>query len=184
MHSDPNSKFILNALSDINLNTTFAVDELYLDAREKKLSSYKDNNGKKRTREERCLDIDCEFADEIVRNSGKDYILPSTEARKHDFRFRKDPEQVIWCIDNKVLHEDIFWLHTNKYMQYLESFNNGHLHYFAFWKFMDRPTKPLKLGDKPEMLVLSVIPAGQLLMKMCNPKEMTKDREKYKVKVI
>jgi hypothetical protein len=49
---------------------------------------------------------------------------------------------------------------------------------------MDRPTKPLKLGDKPEMLVLSVIPAGELLLKMCDPKKMTKDGEKFKIKVI
>ena len=49
---------------------------------------------------------------------------------------------------------------------------------------MSRPTKALKVGDKPEFLLLSVIPAGTLLHKMCNPREMTKDKEKFKVCVV
>ena len=184
MQTDPNSKYILDKLGEINLYTTYRVDQAFIDTREARVKSYKDNNGKKRSEDERRLDIDCEFVDEMVKQSGKDFILDSSESRKHDFRFRKDPENVIWCVDNKVVHEDIFWLHVNKYMQYLDSYNQGKLHYFAFWKFMDRPTKPLKLGDKPEMLVLSVIPAGELLMKMCDPKKMTKNGEKFKIKVI
>jgi hypothetical protein len=182
--SDKNTKYILDVLSDINLHTTYAVDADYLERANAKAKSYKDNNGKSRTYEEKRLDIDCEFADEIVNHSGKDFILPSTEARKHDFRIKKSPEEVIWCVDNKVVHEDEFYLHMNKYTQYLESYRQGQLHYFAFWKFMDRPAKPLKLGDKPEMLVLSVIAAGELLMKMCDPKKMTKNGEKFKIKVI
>ena len=182
--SDKNTKYILDVLSDINLHTTYAVDADYLEKANAKATSYKDNNGKRRTYEEKRLDIDCEFADEIVNHSGKDIILPPTEARKHDFRIKKSPEEVIWCVDNKVVHDDEFYLHMNKYIQYLESNRHGLLHYFAFWKFMDRPTKPLKLGDKPEMLVLSVIPAGELLLKMCDPKKMTKDGEKFKIKVI
>lgn len=184
MQTDPNSKYILDKLSEINLNTTYRVDQEFIDTREKKVKSYKDNNGKQRSDDERRLDIDCEFVDELVRKGGKDYILPPTESRKHDFIIRKEPEGVHWCVDNKVIHEDIFWLHMNKYMQYLESFNQGKLHYFAFWRYMDRPSKPLKLGDKPEFLLLSVIPAGIVLHKMCNPKEMTKDKEKYKICVV
>ena len=184
MQTDPNSKFILDKLGEINLYTEYRVDQAFIDGREAKVKSYRDNNGKKRTDDERRLDIDCEFVDEMVKQSGKDYILEASESKKHDFRFRKDPENVIWCIDNKVVHEDIFWLHQNKYMQYLESFNQGKLHYFAFWKYMDRPSKPLKVGDKPEFLLLSVIPAGTLLHKMCNPKQMTKDKEKFKVCVV
>jgi hypothetical protein len=182
--NDKNSRYILDVLSDINLHTSYAIDESYLEKANAKAKSYKDNNGKSRTYEEKRLDIDCEFADEIVNHSAKDVILPSTELRKHDFRIKKLPENVEWAVDNKVLHDSEFYLHMNKYTQYLESYRQGQLHYFAFWKFMDRPTKPLKLGDKPEMLVLSVIPAGELLLKMCDPKKMTKDGEKFKVKVI
>ena len=88
-----NNKFILDALSNINLNTTYTVDADYLERANAKAKSYKDNNGKSRTYEEKRLDIDCEFADEIVNHSGKDFILPSTESRKHDFRFKKSPEE-------------------------------------------------------------------------------------------
>jgi hypothetical protein len=181
---DNNSKYILDKLSDINMFTTYAVDADYLERANAKAKSYKDNNGKSRTYEEKRLDIDCEFADEIVNHSGKDFILEPTEVRKHDFRFKKMPEEVVWCVDNKVVHEEEFYLHMNKYTQYLESYREGKLHYFAFWKFMERPIKPLKLGDKPEMLVLSVIPAGELLMKMCDPKKMTKSGDKFKIKVV
>jgi hypothetical protein len=181
---DNNSKYILDKLSDINMFTTYAVDADYLERVNAKVKTYRDNNGKSRTYEEKRLDIDCEFADEIVNHSGKDFILPSTEVRKHDFRFKKMPEEVVWCIDNKVVHDEEFYLHMNKYTQYLESYREGKLHYFAFWKFMERPIKPLKLGDKPEMLVLSVIPAGELLMKMCDPKKMTKNGDKFKIKII
>lgn len=185
MQTDQNTKYILDKLGEINLYTEYRVDEKFVNERDTvKIHRYKDNNGKKRTVEEKQMDIDCEFVDEMVKQSGKDFISESTDIRKYDFRFRKDPEGVIWCIDNKVVHEDIFWLHVNKYMQYLESYNQGKLHYFAFWKFMDRPTKPLKVGDKPEFLLLSVIPAGVLLHKMCNPKQMTNDKEKYLVKVL
>lgn len=181
---DNNSKYILDKLSDINMFTTYAVDSDYLERANAKANSYKDNNGKSRTYEEKRLDIDCEFADEIVNHSGKDFILAASEIRKHDFRIKKLPEEVVWSVDNKVVHDEEFYLHMNKYTQYLESYREGKLHYFAFWKFMERPIKPLKLGDKPEMLVLSVIPAGELLMKMCDPKKMTKNGDKFKIKVV
>jgi hypothetical protein len=183
MH-DPNSKYILEKLGEININTEYRVDDAFISLRETKVNQYRDNNGKSRSIDERRLDIDCEFVDEMVKRAGKDYILEASHKLKHDFRFRKDPEGVVWCVDNKVIHEDIFWLHINKYVQYLESYNQGKLHYFAFWKFIDRPTKPLKVGDKPEFLLLSVIPAGTLLHKMCDPKMMTKNKDKYKVCVV
>lgn len=184
MQLDKNSRYIFDKLTDINMLTTYSVDAAYLEMATTKANSYKDNNGKVRTYEEKRLDIDCEFADEIVNHSGKDFILPATDIKKHDFRIKKTPEEVVWCVDNKVVHDKEFYLSMNKYMQYLASFRDGKLHYFAFWKFMERPIKPLKLGDKPDMLVLSVIPAGELLMNMCNPKKMTKSSDKFKIEVI
>lgn len=189
MQTDQNSKYILDKLGEINLNTTYRVDEAFITERDTvKIHRYKDNNGKKRTVEEKQMDIDCEFVDELVKQSGKDFISESDDIRKYDFKFRKEPENIVWCIDNKVVHEDKFYLHPDKYMQYLESFNQGKLHYFAFWKFMERPTKPLKLGDQPQFMLLSVIPAGVVLHKMVNPKKMTKSKNgsepKYIIEVI
>ena len=183
MQLDQNSRYIMDKLSEINLLTEYRVDQAFIDAREAKIKSYKDNNGKKRTEDEKRLDIDCEFVDEMVKQSGKDFIADAVQSKKHDFTF-KNFNGTNWFVDNKIVHEDVFWLHVNKYMQYLNSYNQGLLHYFAFWKYMDRPSKPLKVGDKPELLLLSVIPAGHLLHKMCDPKKMTKDGEKYKVCVV
>ena len=58
------------------------------------------------------------------------------------------------------------------------------LDYFAFWKFVERPSAPLKIGDKPEMLLLSVIPTETLLMKMCDPRRMTMTKDKFKIKIV
>lgn len=168
-------------LGEINLYTTYVVDDDFIIEREHKVHTYKDNNGKKRTPDERRLDVDCEFVDKLVTESGKDYIKPPSESKKHDFIFVEDKD---YFVDNKVVHEDVFWLHMNKYMQYLESYRQGKLHYFAFWKYMDRPTKPLKVGDKPEFLLLNVIDAGVLLETMCDPRKMTRAKDKFKVEVI
>jgi hypothetical protein len=189
MQTDPNSKYILDKLSEINLNTTYRVDQKFVTERDTvKIYQYGDNNGKQRTEKEKQMDIDCEFVDEMVKQSGRDFILESENIKKYDFRFRKDPENVIWCMDNKVVHQDKFYLHPEKYMQYLKSFNQGKLHYFAFWRFMERPTEPLKVGDQPQFLLLNVISAGMLLHKMVNPKKMTKPKNggepKYIIEVI
>ncbi len=189
MQTDPNSKYILDKLTQINIDTTYCVDQAYITERDTvKILRYKDNNGKKRTDREKKMDIDCEFVDEIVKRSGRDFISDSDDIKKYDFKFRKDPEGVVWCIDNKVVHDKIFYLHPDKYMQYLDSFNKGKLHYFAFWRFVERPTEPLQLGAKPDFITLNVIPAGVLLHKMVNPKKMTSGKDgkdpKYIIEVI
>ena len=190
MQLDKNSRYILDKLTEINIQTTCVADQAYLDQRDIKVSLYKDNNGQDvpRTPEEKALDIDCEWADHLVLNSGKDYILKPTNS-SHDFRINKEPENVIWCVDNKVVHNDIFYLYEGKYPQYLNNYRKGLLHYFAFWRFIDRPTTAFKLGFKPELMLLSVIPAGTVLEKMCDPRNMTqkadkKGLRKYNVKVI
>jgi len=186
---DANSRYILDKITQINIDTTLVVDQAYIDERDNfKIYQYKDNNGKKRKKEEKQLNIDCEWADQIVLNSGKDYILNPTN-KAHDFRIKKEPENVIWCVDNKVVHNDIFYLYEGKYMSYLENYRKGLVHYFAFWRFLERPTQPFELDDKPELTTLSVIPAGIVLEKMCDPKNMTqkadeKGLRKYIVRVI
>lgn len=186
--SDVNSKYILDKLSQINIDTTCVVDDAYISQREAKLPLYKDNNGKKRTDKEKRLDIDCEWADHLVLSSGKDFILPVVDPAYY-FRIVKQPENVVWCVDNKVVHDDTFFLYEGKYTQYLSNYRKGHLHYFAFWKFIKRPIVPFEKGFKPELLVLSVLPAGIVLERMCDPRKMTrkpdeKGLRKYIIKVI
>lgn len=183
MQLDKNSKYVLDKINLINMATTYRVDQAYLDAVPEKMKRFKDKATFKRTPEEKRLHIDCEFVDEIVKQSGDPSILPETNIYLHDFRFKKEPEGVIWCCDNKVVHEDEWYLPEDKYIEYLESYRNGTIHYFIFWKFMQRPTKPLELGDKPEFIVLNAIPAGELLMKMCDPKKKSQ-KGNYKIKVI
>lgn len=181
-----NAKYIFDVLSSINSNSTYKIDEDYILKADTKAHKYKDNNGKRRTYEEKRLDIDCEFADEIVLHSHHASILEATEVRKHDFKISKmvGNSSVVYAVDNKVVHDTEFFLHMNKYTQYLESYRQGQLEYFAFWKFSERPTQPLKIGDKPEMLLLSVIPTETLLMKMCDPRNMTKTKDKFKIKIV
>lgn len=181
--TDSNSRYILDKITQINIDTTYRVDQEYLDAIPEKMKRYKDKKSLKRTPEEKRLHIDCEFADEIINHSNDACILPSIDIYKHDFRFKKEDEGVIWCCDNKAVHVDEWYLPEDKYIEFLDSYRNGTIHYFVFWKFIERPTKPLKIGDKPEMMVLSVIPAGELLMKMCDPKNKSQNGN-YKVKVI
>lgn len=180
---DANSRYILDKITQINIDTTYRVDQAYLDAIPEKMKRFKDKESLKRTPEEKRLHIDCEFVDEIVKQSGDSSILPETNIYLHDFRFTKQPEGVTWYCDNKVVHNDEWYLPEDKYVDYLESYRNGTVHYFVFWRFIERPTKPLKFGDKPEFLVLSVIPAGELLMKMCDPRKKSRNGN-YKIKVI
>lgn len=171
-------------LKEINEKTTYVVDQAYVDDVQSKLTKYKNNNGNEgRSDLQKNLDIDCEFADVIVSKSGHPSILEATNLRQHDFRYL-DHTGFIWSVDNKVVHEDTFYLHDNKYMQYLKSYNEGKLHAFAFWRFVNRPIKPLAVGDKPEMHMLKVIPAAELLLKMCKPKEKTRSGDKYVIRVI
>lgn len=175
---------ITNVLKEINEKTTYVVDQEYVDGVQKKLKSYKNNNGNSdRSDLQKNLDIDCEFADVIVNKSGHPSIMEASNIRQHDFRFL-DSSAAIWSVDNKVIHEDTFYLHDNKYMQYLKSYNEGKLHAFAFWRFVNRPVKPLAVGDKPAMHFLKVIPAAELLMKMCNPKQKTRSGDKFVIKVV
>jgi hypothetical protein len=175
---------LYEVLKDINKNTTYSIDQEYVDQVQAKLKSYKNNNGNSdRSELQKNLDIDCEFADVLVAKSGNPSILEATHIRNHDFRFL-DQSGVIWCVDNKVIHEDTFYLHDNKYMQYLKSYNEGKLHAFAFWRFASRPTKPLVVDDKPVMHLLRVIPAAQLLQQMCNPKQKTKSGDKFAIRIV
>lgn len=182
--SESISTNLYNTLKEINTSSTYVVDQTYVDQVKSKLKKYKNNNGNSdRTELQKNLDIDCEFADVIVNESGHASILKATSIRQHDFCFL-DSSAVIWCVDNKVVHEDTFYLHDNKYMQYLKSYNEGKLHAFAFWRFANRPIKPLEVGDKPMMHLLKVIPAKDLLMKMCNPKNKTRSGDKFVIRVI
>jgi len=177
---DANSRYILDKITQINIDTTLVVDQAYIDTRDNiKVKTYQNNNGNDdRDDNQKKLDIDCEWADQIVLNSGKDYILNPT-VTDHDFRIKKEPENVIWCVDNKVVHNDIFYIHEGfKYEKYLKSYRKGLLHYFAFWRFLQRPTKPFELGFKPELETLSVIPAGIVLEKMCDPRNKTQKPDK------
>lgn len=175
---------LYTVLKEINDSTTYTVDQAYVDDVQKKLKKYKNNNGNEgRSEMQKNLDIDCEFADVIVNQSGHASIMKATSIRQHDFCYL-DSSAVIWCVDNKVVHEDTFYLHDNKYMQYLKSYNEGKLHAFAFWRFVSRPIKPLEVGDKPAMHLLKVIPAEELLMKMCNPKNKTRSGDKFVVRVV
>ena len=180
------SAYIFEVLSNINSNSTYKIDKDYILKADTKAHKYKDNNGKRRTYEEKRLDIDCEFADEIVNHSKNECILEATELRKHDFKISRleGNSAIVYAVDNKVVHVDEFYLHMNKYTQYLESYRQGQLDYFAFWKFVERPSAPLKIGDKPEMLLLSVIPTETLLMKMCDPRRMTMTKDKFKIKIV
>jgi hypothetical protein len=182
--SNSPSQNLYNTLKEINDTTEYVVDQAYVDDVQQKLKKYKNNNGNSdRSDLQKNLDIDCEFADVIVNKSGNPAIMEASNIRQHDFRYL-DASAVIWCVDNKVVHEDTFYLHDNKYMQYLKSYNEGKLHAFAFWRFETRPIKPLAVGDKPKMHLLKVIPAGELLMKMCKPKEKTRSGDKFVIRVI
>jgi len=180
--SDANSKYILDKITQINDKSVYCVDQAYLDAIPAKMETY--NPGDRDPAKVR-LDIDCEFVDDILKKSGDPAILPESNIYLHDFRFKKEPEGVIWCCDNKVVHNDEWYLSPGKkHKDYLKSYQNGTIHYFVFWRFIERPTKALGLGDQPKFEVLSVIPAGQLLMKMCDPNNVAKKSGNYKIKVI